>query len=174
MTLYLDMDGVLMDYEGGIAASGVVPYPHGKQYIHKPRSEWPQEMIDADAAYVACMARDDFWLGLKVLPDAKLLWGFAKRFHHHVLTALPNRMEDYSKRIADDKRLSLRQHFGYIPDYRIHTCLRHEKASYARPGAVLVDDTPANCEEWNKAGGTAVHHKDSISTIRVLNELGYK
>jgi hypothetical protein len=174
MTLYLDMDGVLVDYEGGIAASGFTPYPHGKQYIHRPREEWPPEMVATDAAYVNAMARAGFWHSLAPLPDAHLLWNFSRLHDHHVLTALPNRMDAHLERIAQEKRESIWWHFDPVfPDERMNLCLRHEKASFAKPGCVLVDDTPANCHEWEAAGGTAIHHTDATTTIKALRKLGY-
>ena len=174
MTLYLDMDGVLVDYEGGIGASGVVPYAHGKQYIHRPRDEWPPEMVAADAAYVGAMARNGFWFNLPPMHGARRLWRFADKHKHHVLTALPNRMPAHLERIGQEKRASIWNLFdASFPNERINMCLRHEKADYAHKGAVLVDDTPANCAEWAANGGTAVHHTSVDTTLRELEKLGY-
>lgn len=178
--IYLDMDGVLMDYEGAIEAAGVVRYRDGAHWISKPRETWPPEMIAADKSYVDCMMRHDFWQGIKPLPDAYLLWDFCRGFHpeHHVLTAAPTDRPGETKfaqikdRIAQDKRRSIWTYFdGTFPATNINVCLRHEKAHYSRPGAILVDDTPGNCEEWTHRGGTAILHTDAVTTIRKLREL---
>lgn len=178
--LYLDMDGVLMDYEGAIVAHGVPRYRDGAHWISRPRAEWPQEMIDADRAYVACMAKETFWKGIEPMTDALDLWHFASSFSPNVLTATPlerpgdTTISSIRDRIAQDKRESIWQHFDpKFPADRIITCLRHEKAKYARPGAVLVDDTPGNCSEWEARGGTAILHKDARSTIDALKRLGF-
>lgn len=178
--LYLDMDGVLMDYEGAIVAHGVPRYKDGTHWISRPRMEWPQEMIDADRAYVECMTRPNFWLDIKPMHDAAELWAFARPFNAIVLTATPperpgdTTISSIRERIASDKRTSIREHFdATFPLDRIITCLRHEKANFARPGAFLVDDTPGNCAEWEALGGTAILHTDAASTILALKRHGF-
>ncbi len=178
--LYLDMDGVLMNYEGAIEAAGVPRYKDGAHWITKPRETWPPEMIAADKAYVDCMMRHDFWSGIKPMDDAHMLWGFCRGFQNQprILSAAPSDRPGETKfslireRVAHDKRTSIWQHFDpTFPAEHIHICLRHEKATFADPGAILVDDTPGNCAEWTAAGGTAILHTDAITTIRKLREL---
>ena len=36
---------------------------------------------------------------------------------------------------------------------------------------MLVDDTLGNCQEWEAAGGIAIHHKDAATTIKRLRAL---
>lgn len=180
MKLFLDMDGVLMDFEGAIAAAGVVPYADGAHWISRPRSEWPPEMIAADRKYVECMERADFWPNIEPLSDAHLLWDWARTRSPSILTATPNKT-DHRDRIAQQKRESIWRHFDpTFPVEDILICLRHEKSKFARNSLVggqdfdpniLVDDTPGNCKEWEAAGGTAILHTDAITTIRKLQEL---
>jgi hypothetical protein len=178
--IYLDMDGVLMDYEGAIKAHNIKPYPEGAHWISKPRAEWPPAMVAADKAYVECMMLPTFWPSIKPLPDAHLLWQYARLFPTHVLTATPtDRPGEYKfssirNMIARQKRDSIWSNFDpTFPADCINICLRHEKASYAKPGSILVDDTPGNCQEWEAAGGVAILHKDALSTIRILQELSH-
>lgn len=184
MKLYLDMDGVLMDYEGAIERAGVIRYREGAHWISKPRDQWPPEMIAADRSYTEAMCHPEFWKGIQPLHDAHLLWQFARPLNPHVLTATPPerpgdpRLGQIRDRIAQDKRESIWRHFdSAFPDDAINVCLRHEKAKFAGGPSpadainVLVDDTPGNCEEWTAVGGTAILHKDAVSTIRILREL---
>jgi hypothetical protein len=39
------------------------------------------------------------------------------------------------------------------------------KRLWAGPGKLLIDDTLSNCEDWIKAGGIAIHHKNWTDTI---------
>lgn len=180
MKLYLDMDGVLMNYEGAIEAAGVVRYCDGAHWISKPRDTWPPEMVAADKAYVECMARPDFWASIKPMADAHLLWDFCRTKNPSILTAAPTDRPGETKFatlrncITQDKRRSIWRHFdSTFPAENIHVCLRHEKALFSGPGALLVDDTPGNCEEWTARGGTAILHTNAMTTITKLRELLY-
>lgn len=177
-TLYLDMDGVLMDFEGAIFAHGVKRYADGAKWITKPRDQWPDEMVAADKAYVGAMALPTFWPSIQPMTDAKALWAFCASLNPRVLTAAPSdrpgekRFAELFPVIAKQKCNSIWEHFDReFPIEHIHVCLRHEKAHFAKPGAVLVDDTPGNCEEWTAAGGIAILHKDAKTTIAQLLEI---
>lgn len=176
--LFLDMDGVLMNYEGQIAAHGVPRYREGAHWITQPRETWPQGMLDADVAYCQTMEHPEFWSGIQPMDDAHLLWQYCAPLKPQVLTAAPTdrpgetRFSLIRERIAQDKRASIWTHFDpEFPVEHIHVCLRHEKAQFARIGATLVDDTPGNCREWEEAGGIAILHTDALSTIRKLQEV---
>ena len=168
---YLDMDGVLMDFDGHILKWGC--NWKGATYHHKPESEWTPEQATNDKRYKTAMADHEFWATMRPMRDAKLLWDFCAPFKPHVLTATPAGAA-YRDRCATDKLDSLRRHFDTgFPLARFHAVLRSEKKHLAKPGAVLVDDMLPNCEEWNAAGGTAILHKDALSTIKILREIFY-
>jgi beta-phosphoglucomutase-like phosphatase (HAD superfamily) len=42
------------------------------------------------------------------------------------------------------------------------------KAQYATPDSILIDDMERNCEEFRKAGGFAILHKDVPTTLAIL------
>ena len=46
-----------------------------------------------------------------------------------------------------------------------------DKAKYATIDSILIDDKPENIDEFVKAGGKAILHKNSIDTINKLKEL---
>ena len=50
--------------------------------------------------------------------------------------------------------------------------MSREKARYAAPGHVLVDDRESAREPWEKAGGVFIHHRDAEHTIEALRSLG--
>jgi hypothetical protein len=35
----------------------------------------------------------------------------------------------------------------------------------------LIDDTEQNINQWREVGGVAIHHKDVISTLKILKDL---
>jgi hypothetical protein len=169
VTLYLDMDGVLMDFESHIAKWGC--RWHGDPYIHKPFEQWTPEQRSNDILYKHVMAKQDFWRTMQPMTDAYILWNYCRLHNPHVLTATPH-SATYRDRCAADKARSIREFFDPVfPQEQFHAVLRKEKRNFAKPGAVLVDDLPHNCHEWTKAGGTAILHKDALTTIRILQEI---
>lgn len=42
------------------------------------------------------------------------------------------------------------------------------KYEFATPDSIIIDDTYSVIEDWNKAGGIAIWHKDALSTINQL------
>jgi len=48
---------------------------------------------------------------------------------------------------------------------------RKKKAEFATPDSILIDDTLDVIEAFNKAGGIGIHHKDVGNTIMLLNIL---
>ena len=50
--------------------------------------------------------------------------------------------------------------------------MSREKARYAAPGHVLVDDRDTAREPWEKAGGVFIYHRDAGHTIDALQALG--
>lgn len=174
--LYLDMDGVLMDFDGQ-RKRYMSPW-ESRHYHHLPKTEWTEEEKARDAELHKVMAMHDFWTTMRPMPDAYVLWTYCRPLLPHVLTATPNNIT-YRDRCATDKANSIRKHFDPVfPQERFHAVLRSDKSKFAYEGHpqgnvrnVLVDDHPANCAEWEAAGGTAIIHHDALTTIRKLQEL---
>lgn len=168
--IYLDMDGVLMDFESHISKWLAPPWA-GRTYHYLPKSEWTEEEQANDLRYQNAMEDHTFWRTMPPMSDAHLLWNFCRPWGHHIMTATPSNAT-YRARCSADKLHSIHKHFDPVfPIQQFNAVLRSEKASFAKPGAILVDDMPANCKEWCEAGGTAILHTDALSTIRKLQEL---
>ena len=45
------------------------------------------------------------------------------------------------------------------------------KYKYADPESIIIDDTQSVIDEWILAGGVAIHHKDALTTIAMLDTL---
>jgi hypothetical protein len=169
MKLYLDMDGVLMDFNGH--KSRYLPPWEKREYHHLPRSEWTAEEAARDAELHTVMKRREFWTTMQPMPDAHVLWSYCRPLRPKVLTATPTGAV-YAACCANDKLKSIFTHFdSTFPVEDFHAVLRSEKRNHAMPGHILVDDMHANCVEWTEAGGLAILHTDAISTIRKLKEL---
>jgi 5'(3')-deoxyribonucleotidase len=154
--LYLDMDGVLADFETGITRIG-----------HADRG------IDDDEGWAAMAATPNFFLDLPLVPDARKLFNYCyENFDVHILTALPKPHRNMPTAEAE-KRKWMRIHFRDVP---VITCYREEKKKYAiaddgwHPN-ILVDDSPSNVGEFIREGGIGILHTNADDTIAVLKEL---
>lgn len=174
--IYLDMDGVLMDFDRGLKEAGFFVWheqPGNRMYHHMPKDQWTPDELTHDRQIQNLMRRPEFWHGLQPMPDAFLLWEHCAPWGHHILTAAPSAAGGLEM-ARTNKWGSIGRHFDpHFSPSRFNCCLRSEKQQFAANGSILVDDMPANCEEWTAAGGTAILHKDAISTIKILKELGY-
>jgi 5'(3')-deoxyribonucleotidase len=163
-TLYLDMDGVLADFnraarellgatleqERAAAAAGRWT-PQDWQQIQKNPNFYrnlPKTEIADDLVQQARQFRDN------------LNWNL------YVLTAIPrhNDMPD----AFHDKILWIQD---YYPDLRVRFGpYSRDKAAFAQPGDILIDDRSENCQDWTNQGGTAIRVLDH-ERIKAVNSL---
>jgi hypothetical protein len=147
MALFVDMDGVLADFDSGYeAAFGVRPS------IHADNVDW--ELV---------RARKHFYLGLPPMPDFQELWSFIAPLRPVVLTGVPLSVVEAS----DNKRLWARRWLG---DTEIRTCRSSEKYLHAKPGDILIDDWEKYKKKWIKAGGIWITHTSATNTITELTK----
>ena len=163
-TIYLDMDGVVADFDA--EATKIIGYSH-------PANErWP----DADWAKLRSNPR--FYRDLPLMPDARRLvttvLELADRTNRDVkfLTAVPQ--DNDFPWAFQDKMIWKQRHFGDIPIW--FGPYSHDKRHWARPGDVLIDDRRSNIEQWREAGGIGIlHHGDvdqSLDKLRTILQAG--
>lgn len=153
-TLYLDMDGVLADFNH--AARTLLKATVAEERLAQNNGRWPHEKWRK-------IANDKhFYRNLPKTPIADRLVDMAMQFKQlgwdiKVLTAIPkgNDMPDVFHDKIDwinEYYPGLRVHFGpYSDDKHLHC---HE-------GDILIDDRTSNCKEWRAARGIAIQVLDS-------------
>lgn len=144
-TIFLDVDGVLVDFVSGAGAlMGYDPkvvtcwdyYP----LIGKTEDEF-WRAIDA--------AGSGFWECLPTYPWFEMLYCECKKYAETILLTSPS--QDPSSHHG--KFLWMKRMFGSrFRDYLIGP----SKRSCAGPGKILIDDSDANCEKFAAAGGQAI------------------
>jgi hypothetical protein len=150
MRLFLDLDGVLADFDRGVLAlTGKRPEDMTKRALWRAVSQAP-----------------DFFATLAFTRDGRELWDFCRPSHPTILTGLP--LGDWA---PGQKRRWVAAMLG--PDVPVITCLAREKPRYAAPGHVLVDDRETAREGWERNGGIFIHHRDAAHSIAALKALGF-
>ena len=150
--IYVDMDGVLVDFDGGYEKlTGMTTRAadeKGPEFFWKPISK----------------AGAKWWITLKWMPDGKQLWDYVKKYNPELLSA-PSR-EEASKM---GKRVWVKRE---LPGVKLILRSADKKQEFASPNSILIDDREKNIEQWKSAGGIGILHTSAASTINQLKELG--
>lgn len=153
--LFLDLDGVLVDFEKGVESLFGKP-----THALTSKQMWPR------------LARTpDFYTRLEWMKDGWELWSFCKVYSPIILTGLP-----MGKWAEPQKRRWCARELG--DDVEVITCLSRHKAKVARARdenrtPVLVDDREKLRPQWEEMGGIFIHHSTAAQSIQRLSELGF-
>lgn len=149
--LFVDLDGVLADFDAHYAASfGVLPCKT------KDDVDWGQ-----------VKKVPDWYFNIPLMADAEFLWAFIGRFNPTVLTGVPSSLH---LEAVDNKTRWVEKYFPGTP---VICCPSKQKYLYCKPGDILIDDWDKYRQRWLDAGGRWVLHKDARSTIDALSILGF-
>ena len=152
MTIFLDCDGVLADFNG---------YFHS---LFGMFSEEYQDRYGIGEMWKRIRFADEFFTNLPVMPDAIKLYNHVKSYDHKILTGCP-----YGN-WAPSQKLKWRD--KTFPKTEMITCLSKNKPSYGKEGDILIDDMIKAKEGWEKMGGIFIHHTSVEETIYQLKHLG--
>ena len=159
--IYSDSDGVICDFYAG--AEKVI----GKK--------WKKDHLSRIEQGVILNQHETFWETLPPMPDWESYWSHIKKYHPHILTAVPGWDHDFQE-VERGKREWYRRHIPELPQDRIHVVYRKDKALYAKNGHIqniLIDDHEQNVQEFEAAGGIGIYHVSAKVTILKLKKLGY-
>lgn len=143
--LFLDLDWVLADFNAGVVAL-TGKHPHELT----TRGMW-REVARAP----------DFFAALAFTAGGRRLWEFCQPLDPTILTGLP-----HGCWAEPQKRRWVARMLG--PEVPVIACMSRDKARWAAPGHVLIDDRETAREPWEKAGGRFIHHRDADRTIAAL------
>lgn len=151
--IYLDMDGVLAAFD--------------------------QKVEEIFKTHIQSVPKKDLWGGIKryndtvepffenlePMPDAMQLWKFCSANFQEVeiLTATGHAFQG----IGEQKRKWVAQHLN--SSVIVHTVRKsEEKALFANPNSILVDDRMKSIAPWRAAGGIGILHTSATQSIREL------
>ena len=162
--IYLDMDGVLADFDRGVA-----------ELLHLEPRDQNREFDSAkdDRMWQTMKTVDHFYDRLELMPGAKKMFDtvYGKYGDRcEILTGIPKEKRgivtaesdkiNWMKRILSDRVV-------------INVCYREKKIQKCTgPDVILIDDMQKNIKEWTEAGGTGILHVSAEQTLKELGELG--
>lgn len=158
-TIYLDIDGVVADFD--TVAKEIVGYSTtgGLRY---PESDW-QKIIEYPRFYrdlPLCIGAENFVSEIRTI-------AFEHGLDLKFLTAIPK--ENDMPYVFMDKVHWVDNNFPDIPIF--FGLYSTDKYKHCKPNDILIDDRVGNCFDWNLAGGIAILHKDIDSSLAKLKEL---
>lgn len=155
--IFVDMDGVLVDFEKGI--SEMIGHPLGNDnYGHSEYDARKKELTDK-----RCFRK------LPPTVDYHELIGYIKHtgINWEILTAAGaiNR-----QLVVWDKNEWIKE---YVDPFVVVTCTHsgNQKKIFSKEGNVLIDDRQSNIDAWESEGGIGILHKNARDTINELKRL---
>lgn len=157
--LYLDMDGVLTDFEMKFAQR--FGFPSMTVRDRKNFStEWPT------------FVEEKLFEELEWHEGGQELLAFIRQYPIEVEILSSSGGPRFHEEVKAQKKVWLKAH-GI--DYKVNVVPgRVKKKEYATPDRILIDDTLEIITQFNDAGGVGIHHKDlgkTLKTLKVLLEM---
>ena len=143
--LFLDMDGVLVNFRGQCEKLNC---------IEGNKVDWS----------VIHNAGSDFWSEMEWLPEGKELYEFVKKvcteenIELYILTSVTFNEGKVGKLTWIKNNTDIDRHHIII------TNIGKEKAYYADPESLLIDDFKKNCDAFSTAGGQVIKYETNKQT----------
>lgn len=175
VAVYLDLDGVLADYEAKVRAMGF-----DCRGLNVPSNRLAAEDRERKARIQDAIIFSDFYRRLPLLADAEQLYMAVAPLKPVILTAAPrfgfsDDQSDAFRHAALMKRIWCREQLGLADDSRFICTTSDRKHHYIgrMPGSlqVLIDDRHDNVERWRASGGIAVLHTSAAESISAFNKI---
>jgi hypothetical protein len=148
--LFLDLDGVLADFDAGVMAL-LGMSADAYEAKHSKKDFW-----------FRIRRADDFYAHLPEMPDARILFDAVKHLDPVILTGLP--IGNWAK---PQKEAWVAEHFPGTP---VITTMARDKHKHMHPGDVLVDDRETHRATYEEAGVVFVHHTSAKASVAALEE----
>jgi 5'(3')-deoxyribonucleotidase len=157
--IYLDMDGVLADFDRGLRELCGMDPAQGK---NRREDIWGR-----------VKSVGHFYDKLELMPGAKELFDAIYSEYGdrcEILTGVP-KPDKGIPGAGEDKINWMRRMLS--EDIKMNIVLREEKRNYCKGrGCILIDDLYDNIRVWDEYGGTGILHRSSEETLAELREMG--
>ena len=168
--VYLDMDGVLADFFGGVEL--LYGVEHWKQLTNDKTKDLKQEVINR-------IQGTDFFAVLPKFPTADALIDMVKEFTGGKFSINTSPLRGDHENSAKYKKLWISNNIQK-PDDIVVTGRKESYATDKASGTpnILIDDRPVNIQRWQGAGGFGILYqanRDSLDKVKqALDQYGKK
>ena len=151
--IYLDMDGVIADFT--------------KRYkeLYKMEPREAEKFKKFDEYFRSFIATEQFEK-LEPMPGTWHALGFIGSLGIPVEILSSTARDEFYDQISKQKNVWLDNHGVMYP--RNYVPGKKHKYKWATPDSLIIDDTLSVIEDWEKAGGIAIYHKDWPDTLHKL------
>lgn len=149
--VYLDMDGVITDLDLNMI------------------NKWKQEGKFQENFTKFIKKKGFSKLSLK--EDAHILLNFLidSKVKVTILSSAGNPEKGLFDKVEDQKKTWLKDQGIDFP--AIVVVKKEDKKNYAKPHALLIDDTESNCRDFQENGGNSIKHVSALHTINLINRV---
>ena len=151
--IYVDMDGVIADFEKR----------YSSLYGYISDTQRRKEFVGNFKDFIAT----EQFATLELMPDALVLIAALNNIDipKEILSSTAHQ-ENYSA-ISAQKHTWLDKHSitwsrNFVPG-------KQHKYKWATPNSIIIDDTLSVIQDWEKAGGITIHHKNAETTLAELD-----
>lgn len=148
ITVFMDLDGVIVNFQDGICEALKLPTPYLQEENHGKYDM--AELFGLTQAQFNKPLKYHFWLSLEKMPDAKPLMNLAKSLGKvYFLSATCVGTHG----AYDGKRAWVKRHY---PNYSLICTEAEAKQAMAHGAAYLFDDRESNVDEFTARGGRGI------------------
>lgn len=151
--IYVDMDGVLCNFEKRYTDL----FGHISEQVRRKEFRVNFDTFIATNQFAT----------LEALPDFQLLRNSLDALDIPKQILSSTAYEETFETISKQKKEWLYENFVTWPDPIFVPGKRH-KYKFAEPDSVIIDDTWSVIDDWRKAGGIGIHHKNAEQTLAEL------
>lgn len=170
--LYVDLDGVLVDFDKGYEKLTGVHTHHADRQGSDIFWDLYRKGIDNSGK-----TEKQYWEELEWTSDGQVLWDYLKKYNPHILTA-PSVNPDLPKtdRYNISHNESMQGKTEWVKRLDNMNKLYFKATSYkkelAKSNRILIDDRKPTIEGWIEKGGIGIFHTSTENTILQLIQLG--
>jgi phosphoglycolate phosphatase-like HAD superfamily hydrolase len=152
--IYLDMDGVIADFD--------------KRYVELYKVSTKESERDKNwRQFFKKFIEDGHFATLELMPEAIELMDYLKSTGIPITILSSTSSETRDSLIRPQKMEWLKKHKIDFPVILVPGA--HLKKDYATPDSILIDDTNKNIDDWRREGGIGILYKDLLHTRIIMS-----